>query len=264
MSTENIKEIVREKYGEAALRVGAGGSACCGSAPSSARRLCRSDHFQSLRRLAGRPDSRRSHARFSRMRQSHCARETQSWRNRSRPWLRRRHRRVALRPASGPCGQSLRPRHDRRNARARKRKQAQVGPRERRISERRDRTHPPSLKFRRRHHLQLRHQSFGRQGSRVRRSLPRAQARRPFRRLRCRHQGEMLRSKFARACLHGSAVSPGRWNRTTIAASSRPRDSSRWISSRRASIALKTPANFCPVRASTSDKPSPRRWTANS
>jgi arsenite methyltransferase len=35
VSTENIKEIVREKYGEAALRVGAGGSACCGSAPSS-------------------------------------------------------------------------------------------------------------------------------------------------------------------------------------------------------------------------------------
>ena len=35
MSTENIKEIVREKYGEAALRVGAGGSACWGSAPSS-------------------------------------------------------------------------------------------------------------------------------------------------------------------------------------------------------------------------------------
>lgn len=36
MSTENIKDIVREKYGEAALRVGAGGSACCGSAPSTA------------------------------------------------------------------------------------------------------------------------------------------------------------------------------------------------------------------------------------
>jgi arsenite methyltransferase len=30
-----IKEQVREKYGEAALRVQAGGSACCGSAPSS-------------------------------------------------------------------------------------------------------------------------------------------------------------------------------------------------------------------------------------
>jgi arsenite methyltransferase len=36
VSTENIKEIVREKYGEAARRVGAGGSACCGSAPSTA------------------------------------------------------------------------------------------------------------------------------------------------------------------------------------------------------------------------------------
>jgi arsenite methyltransferase len=36
MSTENIKEIVREKYGEAALRVGTGGNACCGSAPSTA------------------------------------------------------------------------------------------------------------------------------------------------------------------------------------------------------------------------------------
>lgn len=36
MSTENIKEIVKEKYGEAALRAGKGGSACCGSAPSTA------------------------------------------------------------------------------------------------------------------------------------------------------------------------------------------------------------------------------------
>ena len=36
MSTENINDIVREKYAEAALRVGAGGSACCGSAPSAA------------------------------------------------------------------------------------------------------------------------------------------------------------------------------------------------------------------------------------
>src|SRR6516162_5551114 len=36
MSIENIKEIVKEKYGEAAFRAGAGGSACCGSAPSTA------------------------------------------------------------------------------------------------------------------------------------------------------------------------------------------------------------------------------------
>ncbi len=32
MSTENIKEVVREKYGQAALRVQTGGSSCCGAA----------------------------------------------------------------------------------------------------------------------------------------------------------------------------------------------------------------------------------------
>ncbi len=37
MSTENITEVVKEKYGQAALRVTKGlGNACCGSAPSSA------------------------------------------------------------------------------------------------------------------------------------------------------------------------------------------------------------------------------------
>ena len=40
MSTDNIKEIVKEKYGEAALRAGKGGSACCGSAPSTASGCC--------------------------------------------------------------------------------------------------------------------------------------------------------------------------------------------------------------------------------
>ena len=35
MTTDNIKEIVKEKYGEAALRVGTGGSSCCGAAPSA-------------------------------------------------------------------------------------------------------------------------------------------------------------------------------------------------------------------------------------
>ncbi|HLJ91129.1 MAG TPA: arsenite methyltransferase [Candidatus Angelobacter sp.] len=35
MSIVNIKDIVKEKYGEAALRVGSGGSSCCGGAPSS-------------------------------------------------------------------------------------------------------------------------------------------------------------------------------------------------------------------------------------
>src|SRR5713226_4969780 len=35
MSTENITDIVKEKYGQAALRATTGGSACCGSAPST-------------------------------------------------------------------------------------------------------------------------------------------------------------------------------------------------------------------------------------
>jgi arsenite methyltransferase len=35
MSTTDIKEVVKEKYGQAALRVKTGGSSCCGSAPAS-------------------------------------------------------------------------------------------------------------------------------------------------------------------------------------------------------------------------------------
>ena len=35
MSGSDIKEIVKEKYGQAALRVSSGGSSCCGSAPAS-------------------------------------------------------------------------------------------------------------------------------------------------------------------------------------------------------------------------------------
>jgi arsenite methyltransferase len=34
MSTENIREVVKEKYGKAALRVTLGGSSCCGTGPA--------------------------------------------------------------------------------------------------------------------------------------------------------------------------------------------------------------------------------------
>jgi ubiquinone/menaquinone biosynthesis C-methylase UbiE len=41
MSSENIKEVVREKYGEGAKRVSSGGaSACCGTSPSSSIEGC--------------------------------------------------------------------------------------------------------------------------------------------------------------------------------------------------------------------------------
>jgi len=35
MATENIKELVKEKYGQAAIRATTGGSSCCGSSPAS-------------------------------------------------------------------------------------------------------------------------------------------------------------------------------------------------------------------------------------
>src|ERR1035437_1498636 len=35
MNGESIRDAVKEKYGQAALRVNQGGSACCGSAPAS-------------------------------------------------------------------------------------------------------------------------------------------------------------------------------------------------------------------------------------
>ena len=46
--TSSIKDAVKEKYGEAALRVTRGGSSCCGAAPASGSAL-RSDHVESLR-----------------------------------------------------------------------------------------------------------------------------------------------------------------------------------------------------------------------
>jgi len=40
MSSTDIKELVKEKYGQAALRVRTGGSSCCGAAPSGIGRGC--------------------------------------------------------------------------------------------------------------------------------------------------------------------------------------------------------------------------------
>src|SRR6202046_1858313 len=40
MSTTDIKEVVKEKYGQAALRVKTGGSSCCGASPSTPSNCC--------------------------------------------------------------------------------------------------------------------------------------------------------------------------------------------------------------------------------
>ncbi len=67
----NVKEVVKEKYGQAALRVKSGGSSCCGATP--ARECCDPITANLYDSSTGRADSRRSHARLSRLRQSHGA-----------------------------------------------------------------------------------------------------------------------------------------------------------------------------------------------
>ena len=71
----DIKEMVKEKYGQAALRAGAGGSSCCGSAPASGARL-RSDHFESVRCGADGSNAGESAAGFAR-----AAAIRRHWRN---------------------------------------------------------------------------------------------------------------------------------------------------------------------------------------
>ena len=70
----DIKDIVKQKYGEAALRVKSGGSSCCGAAAGN--QLLRSHHHEPLRRFAGGTDPGRGVAGLARLRQSDGARAT--------------------------------------------------------------------------------------------------------------------------------------------------------------------------------------------
>ena len=73
MSAPTVRDIVREKYGQAALRAQAGGrSACCGDG-AALRVVLRSDHFESLRFDRGGRGAGDRHQRLPRLRQSHCA-----------------------------------------------------------------------------------------------------------------------------------------------------------------------------------------------
>ena len=73
----DVKDAVREKYGQAALRVKVGQGGCCGSAPS-ALKLLRPDHFQPLRRRTGGRNSPRRHEGLAGLRQPDSARRTQT------------------------------------------------------------------------------------------------------------------------------------------------------------------------------------------
>ncbi len=119
-----VKDKVREKYGQAALARPDRRKLLLWIGPKLVR-LRRSDHLESLRREPNQPNSGRGRPGFARLRQSDRAGQTESRRNRARSRLRRRHRRAALRQARRADGQSLRSRHDRRNAGARPREPAQ-------------------------------------------------------------------------------------------------------------------------------------------
>ena len=205
-----MKDVVREKYGQAALRAQAGaGSSCCGGA-SALEACCDPITSNLYDASAGGRSAGAGAEGLARLRQPDRARRAEAGRDGARPRLRRRHRRAALGAAGRPHRQGLRPRHDRRDARARRGEQAQERPRERRVPQGRDRAHPAARQLGRRHHLELRHQPLRRQGPRAPRGVPRAQARRPLRRLRRRRPRRRARPRSGRAWSCGSAASPAR------------------------------------------------------
>ena len=77
MSVENIKEVVKERYGQAALRVIKGGSTCCGAAP--AVEGCPDPiTFKPLRRQPNQPDPGSGVNGLSGLRQSHGSGRTET------------------------------------------------------------------------------------------------------------------------------------------------------------------------------------------
>ena len=82
MSTTDIKDVVKEKYGQAALRVKCWGQSLLRS--DRGQRLgLRPNHVQSVRLLAGGTGPRRGHARLARMRKPDRAGKVESRRRRS-------------------------------------------------------------------------------------------------------------------------------------------------------------------------------------
>ena len=111
MSSTDIKEVVKEKYGQAALRVTSGGSSCCGATAASGLSCdpITSNLYDSSQ--AGQiPEE--ALAGFAGLRKSNRSGEIECGRNRSRSRLGRRHRCVAFSEARRAHRQGLRSRHD--------------------------------------------------------------------------------------------------------------------------------------------------------
>ena len=258
--TTDIKEVVKQKYGEAALRVKSGGSSCCGATASAG---CCDPITANLydATQAGQIPEEALLASLG------CGNPTAL---------------AQLNPGEtvldlgsgggidvllsarrvGPTGKAYGlDMTDEMLALANENKR-KVGHRERRVSEGRDREHPPARQFRRRHHFQLRDQSLRRQRQSSARSLPRSEAGRPFRGVRrCHSRRDSARDSSERSGL-------GRLHRRRAGrkrlpqANWRRRASSRLTSSPRVSTAPRTRANSSRGRESTLT-PSLRKSTEN-
>ncbi len=191
---DGLRATVRDKYGAAARQAAAGQRATCAPSGSMASSGCGCGLT-----TAADPVTRDLYSEVETgalpeaavLASLGCGNPTASGgtprgRSRARPRIGRWHRRAPFGSPGRTQRKGLRPRHDRRHARVGAQQPGRGRRRERRVPQGSHRGHPASGRQRRRHHLQLRHQSLGGQASRARRGLPRAEAGRSARRLRHR------------------------------------------------------------------------------
>ena len=169
-TTAHITDLVKRKYGKIAELVASGldGSCCgpsasgCGGADPITGDLYDPGQVRDLP-----PDAPH---RLARVRQSNRAGRAQTGRDGARPRVGRRHRRLAVGPACRSDRQGLRSRHDGPDVGLGSREPAHGRGRERGVSQGTDRGDPAAGCVGGCDHLELRHQSVGRQGSRARRA----------------------------------------------------------------------------------------------
>ena len=115
-----IKDVVQQKYGEAALRARSGQKAACGCGTSG---CCGTDPITSDLYDEAQAAAIPAEAMLASLGCGNptALAELQARRSRARSRLRRRHRRAAVGEACRPDRKGLRPGHDRRDARPRAR-----------------------------------------------------------------------------------------------------------------------------------------------
>ena len=184
MSETDIKEVVKEKYGQAALRVTHGGSSCCGATASTG--CCDPITSNLYDASQAQANSRRGFAGVARMRESDCVGAVEcraKWFSISGSGggidVLLSAKRVG--PTGKAYGLDM---TDEMLALANENKR-KAGDRERRVPEGRDRAHPAARQLGGCDHFQLRDQPFGGQRPGAAGGVPRAEAGRPVRGFRC-------------------------------------------------------------------------------